>query len=148
MDGAFGSPESDLDVFRVALAVSTSSPPWPSAPVVVLVDDAQWLDRSSAEVLAFVARRLEPDAVLLLAASRYVDDQPLVAAGLPDLHVPPLDASSSAALLDRSPRSIRDAAGRRKVLDLAAGNPLALLELPQSRSPTGAAPGVTAAACC
>lgn len=100
-------------------------------PVLVLVEDTQWLDRSTADVLGFVARRLESDPVLLLASGRDVDSDPLADSGLPELHLSALDAASSAALLDASSPELR-ASRRRIVLDAAAGNPLALVELPKA----------------
>ncbi|MCU1613210.1 MAG: transcriptional regulator, LuxR family [Frankiales bacterium] len=137
LEGTFGFPQADLDIYRVALAcLDLFSALARSARMVVLVDDAHWLDRSSAEVLAFVARRLEADPVLLVAASRFGPDQPLADAGLPELEVGPLDGPASAALLDRSAPNL-ESASRRSVLETAAGNPLALLELPQSLSGAG-----------
>jgi len=57
------------------------------APVLLAIDDAQWLDRSSAEAIAFAARRLLADPVAVLVAVREGDGSPLLAAGLPDLVV-------------------------------------------------------------
>ena len=130
LEAAFGSPEAASDVFRVSLAfLDLLSALAATAPVAVLVDDLHWLDRSSAAVLAFTARRLESDPVLLLAASRGVEDDPLSDAGVPDLALGPLDAPASAALLDRTSPAL--AGGTRSaVLAAAAGNPLGLLELP------------------
>lgn len=133
LEGAFGSPRAAADVFGVALAcLDLLSIAATSAPVAVLVDDVHWLDRSTADVLAFVARRLEADPVLLVAVSRY-RDQELVDAGLPVLEVGLLDQAMSAALLDRSWPHLSPAT-RSAVLAAAAGNPLALLELPLSLS--------------
>ncbi len=98
---------------------------------MLAVDDAHWLDRSSLEVLAFVARRLSPDPVLLLVATRAAGGDALADAGLPELVVGPLDAPTSATLIDLA-RPGLDPGLRDKVLTLAAGNPLAVLELPLS----------------
>src|SRR5712671_7534976 len=81
---AFGlSPGSAPDRFLVALAVlSLLSDVAEEQPLVCLVDDEQWLDRASAQALAFVARRLEAEAVGLVFAARLASDD---VAGLPEL---------------------------------------------------------------
>jgi hypothetical protein len=97
--------------------------------VVAMADDAQWLDGPSAEVLAFVGRRLEADPILLLVGIRSGFQSPLLAAGLPEPVVEGLDPAASRRLLDtRAPHL--PAAVRRRVIAEAAGNPLALVELP------------------
>jgi DNA-binding CsgD family transcriptional regulator len=97
--------------------------------LLVVVDDLPWLDRMSAAVLAFVARRLTGSRIALLGASRTGETSFFDDGGLPVLAVAALDDDSAATLVDRSfpllaPRR------RRQVLDQAAGNPLALLTLP------------------
>ena len=99
------------------------------APVVVTVDDAHWLDAPTAEVLAFVARRIEADPILFVIAIRTGFDSPLLAARLPDIALDPLNGVSSAQLLDRHAPGLARRT-RERVLDLASGNPLALVELP------------------
>src|SRR5260370_34692908 len=83
---AFGvSPGSAPDRFLVALAVlSLLSDVAEEQPLVCLVDDEQWLDRASAQALAFVARRLGAEAVGLVFAARLASDD---VAGLPELVV-------------------------------------------------------------
>ena len=99
--------------------------------MLVIAEDAQWLDRSTADVLAFVARRLEYQPIVLLAAIREGFDSPLEQVGLPALNLEPLDPEAASALLDASaPDASPDV--RQRVLDEAAGNPLALVELPAS----------------
>jgi DNA-binding CsgD family transcriptional regulator len=94
--------------------------------LVVLVDDAHWLDEASAEVLAFVARRLEAEPIALIVAEREgARSLPLDAPV--DVPLAPLGEAASRALVDRAGLP---AATRRRVLELAAGNPLALVELP------------------
>ena len=89
-----------------------------------MVDDAQWLDRASADALLFAARRLDSESVVLLLCAR---TGALPAAGLPELHLEGLSAQAATELLGR-----RLAPSRRyRVLAEAAGNPLALLELPR-----------------
>jgi DNA-binding CsgD family transcriptional regulator len=100
-------------------------------PVLVLADDVHWLDWSTCEALAFVSRRLGADAIALLATARdhELADNPLAAAGLAELRIGPLEPSAAAEVLDG--RARLDPALRQHVLAEAAGNPLALVELPQ-----------------
>ncbi|SEL25859.1 helix-turn-helix transcriptional regulator [Nonomuraea pusilla] len=96
-------------------------------PVLCLVDDAQWLDRPSAEALAFAARRLAAEKVFLLFAAR----EGAALAGVPELALKRLDPMAARALLAEHapglPAHVRD-----RVLTEADGNPLALLELPKT----------------
>jgi len=118
------------DLFLTALAVlDLLAETAARAPVVVVLEDAHWLDRSTCEVLAFVARRLEFEPVLLLAVIRDGYDSPVNDAGLPALHLEPLSAAAAAALLDSRAPGLPDAV-RDRLLDETAGNPLALVELP------------------
>jgi DNA-binding CsgD family transcriptional regulator len=100
------------------------------APVLVVAEDVHWLDVSTCEVLAFVGRRLGADPVALLGTARDIElkGNPVARAGLPELRLEPLGAADSAALLDA--RAMLDPVVRQRVLDEAAGNPLALVELP------------------
>jgi len=100
-----------------------------STPVLVLVDDVQWLDRPTQEVLAFVARRISADPIVLAAAARSADDVPLAAAGLAELHIGELDEDSARSLLAAHAGDL-DGADRERILTEAEGNPLALIELP------------------
>ncbi|WP_433064895.1 ATP-binding protein [Dactylosporangium sp. CS-033363] len=107
-------------------------------PVLLLVEDVHWLDRASADVLAFVARRLDFEPIALVLAVRAGFHGPFDDAGLPQLTLEPLDPDDAAALLHaRAPRL--EPAVRRRILDEAAGNPLALVELPAAvdAGPTG-----------
>ncbi|WP_405485988.1 LuxR C-terminal-related transcriptional regulator [Nocardia sp. NBC_00511] len=95
-------------------------------PVLCLIDDAQWLDRPSLDVLCFAARRLGAENIAMLFAGR----REFTATGLPELRMEPLDSTAATALLaDRWPGLTGERLGR--VLGDAAGNPLALLELPR-----------------
>ncbi|MEU5941308.1 ATP-binding protein [Micromonospora sp. NPDC047548] len=98
-------------------------------PVVLAIEDAHWLDEPSWEALAFVARRLSADAIVLLAALRDDADSQakLAASGLPALTVPPLTDRAAAELLARVAPDLGIAL-RARVLTEAAGNPLALME--------------------
>jgi hypothetical protein len=80
-------------------------------------------------VLAFVARRLEADPVVLLIATRDGYDSPLTETGLPERRIAPLDSGAAAAVLDVVSPHL-SAGIRATVLRQAAGNPLALHELP------------------
>jgi DNA-binding CsgD family transcriptional regulator len=101
------------------------------APALVVVDDAQWLDEPSCAALSFAARRFETERALILIAMRSRHATAFDGAGLAELRLEPLDEVAAAALLDqRSPEL--DAFVRQRVLDEAAGNPLALIELPMS----------------
>jgi DNA-binding CsgD family transcriptional regulator len=99
-------------------------------PLLLLVDDAHWLDPGSADALAFAVRRLRADAVAALFATRAGEGRPFSGRELPEFELERLDASSAATLLAGA-RGELDAAERARVLDLAHGNPLALLELPR-----------------
>ncbi|MCO5994137.1 ATP-binding protein [Actinoallomurus rhizosphaericola] len=100
-----------------------------AAPVLIVAEDAHWLDPSTADVIAFLGRRLESEPILLLAATRPGTATRLDEAGLPDLLIPPLSAEDAAALLDVGAADL-PASARRRLLAEAAGNPLALIELP------------------
>jgi DNA-binding CsgD family transcriptional regulator len=98
------------------------------APLLLLVDDAQWIDSATAGTLAFVARRLESDPILLIAALRHGFDSPFLEAGIPELTIGALTDAQAGELLDaRSPTL--DPGLRDRVLRNSAGNPLALVEL-------------------
>jgi DNA-binding CsgD family transcriptional regulator len=131
LDAAFGlTDEAAPEHFRIAMAaLDLVSEAASDAPVLLVVDDAQWLDPPTSDVLAFVARRIESDPIVLLAAIRDGYPSALGDAGLPELRLAGLDDATAGALLDVSaPRLPR--ASRSRVLREAAGNPLALLELP------------------
>jgi DNA-binding CsgD family transcriptional regulator len=109
-------------------------------PVLLLVDDGHWLDSGSADALAFAVRRLDADAVVALIATRPAEGRPYSRRDLPELELRGLDEAAAAELLVREAGSTLDSASTRAVLELAAGNPLALLELPrEAGAPTGGA---------
>jgi DNA-binding CsgD family transcriptional regulator len=99
-----------------------------SRPLVCLVDDAQWLDRGSAQALAFVARRLGAESVALVFAARELGGE---LAGLPELVVEGLDEGDSRALLGAALPGPLDERVRDRIVAETRGNPLALLELPR-----------------
>ncbi|WP_399894419.1 LuxR C-terminal-related transcriptional regulator [Streptomyces sp. BBFR51] len=96
--------------------------------MLVVVDDLPWVDRASAAVFAFVARRLAGSRVRFLAAMRSGADGFFERGGLPTYELPPLDTESATRLVDdRFPNLARQV--RQRLLGAARGNPLALLEL-------------------
>lgn len=97
-------------------------------PLVCIVDDVHWLDRASAEVLAFVARRLLADPVALVFAVRSAEEVPTLR-GLPERVITGLSHADAAALLDASLPGPMDERVRSRILAESRGNPLALLEL-------------------
>ena len=102
-------------------------------PLLLVVDDLQWVDRASAAAFAFIARRLAGSPVGLLAASRTGAEVSIDRTGLPESEVRPLDDTAAADLVrGRFPEL--GARVRQCVLDQAQGNPLALLELPTAVS--------------
>jgi DNA-binding CsgD family transcriptional regulator len=128
---AFGLTDAPVpDPFLAALAaLNLLAASAAEAPVLAIADDAHWLDRATCDVLAFVARRLEFDPVVLIATIRDGFTTPLSEAALPALHIDPLPAPAAAALLDSRAPGLAPAV-RERLLDEAAGNPLALVELP------------------
>jgi DNA-binding CsgD family transcriptional regulator len=98
-------------------------------PVLVIVDDVHWLDRSTADVLAFVARRLVTSRVALLGAHRTGSVVSLEQAGLPEHELRPLGRAWANRLLEISAPDLAPRA-RARILTEADGNPLALVELP------------------
>ena len=97
-------------------------------PLVCIVDDEQWLDSASAQVLAFVARRLGAESVGLVFGARVPTGD---LAGLPELVVRGLREDDARALLDSALTGPMDRRVRDQVIAEAHGNPLALLELPR-----------------
>jgi DNA-binding CsgD family transcriptional regulator len=98
-------------------------------PLLVTADDAHWLDRSSAEVLAFAARRLESEPIAFVATLRDENGSPLRDAGLPSMLLEPLSEDTAGELLDVIAPALAPKL-RSRILREAAGNPLALRELP------------------
>src|SRR6516225_7812415 len=127
------------DRFLVGLAVLTLlSEAAEDRPVLCLVDDAQWLDQASAQVLGFVARRLLADPVGLIFAARDPGEE---LGGLPDLEVRGLREEDARGLLRSVVRVRLDEQVRDRIVAETQGNPLALLELPRGLSPAQLAGG-------
>jgi DNA-binding CsgD family transcriptional regulator len=102
-------------------------------PVLVAVDDLQWLDRASAGVLGFIARRVAGSRVGFLGAARLGEASFFERSGLPEYELGPLDRESANSLLSARFPSLAPRV-RERVLAEAEGNPLALLELPTALS--------------
>jgi DNA-binding CsgD family transcriptional regulator len=127
------------DRFLVGLAVlSLVSEVAEQRPLLCVVDDAQWLDRTSALTLAFVARRLLAEPVGLVFAAREPGDELLQ---LPELEVRGLVNGDAHALLGSAVQFALDKPVRDRILAETRGNPLALLELPRGLTPTQLAGG-------
>jgi DNA-binding CsgD family transcriptional regulator len=107
-------------------------------PLLCLVDDVQWLDQASAQVLAFVARRIAAEGVVLVFSLRDSSSGDLDPfSGLPELRLGGLDDADARTLLDIGIRTALDDDVCNRILAEARGNPLALLELPQSAEMAG-----------
>jgi len=137
---AFGiSAGSAPDRFLVGLAVlSLLSDAAEQQPLVCVVDDEQWLDRASAHVLGFVARRLVAESVGLIFAARVPSSELM---GLPELAVEGLSESDARALLDAALAGPVDSPVLDRIVAETRGNPLALLELSRAVSPRQVAGG-------
>lgn len=133
LEDAFGvsrRQSSSPEPFLVALAaLNVLVEAAAHAPIAVIVDDVQWIDRASHDALTFIARRVEYDHVAVVVALRDGYDSPLVAARLPRVELGPLDDSSARVLLNASGGDLATWITER-VLSEAGGNPLALVELP------------------
>ena len=129
--GAFALSEDPVppDALLTGIAVLTLlSLLSDDAPLLVTADDAQWLDRASLDALAFAARRLESEQLVLLLGVRGTVPPPGLERDFPLLLLPPLSLPDAGRLLDAQPRPPRGRP-REQVLAQAAGNPLALIEL-------------------
>ena len=146
LDGIERLPAPQCDAVRTAFGMSAGPAPdrfllglailglladaAEERPVICIVDDEQWLDRASAQTLAFVARRLDTEAVALVFAARTPGDE---LAGLPELDVRGLREADARGLLESALAGPLDDRIRDRIVSEARGNPLALLELPGRR---------------
>ncbi|HEY2654330.1 MAG TPA: LuxR C-terminal-related transcriptional regulator, partial [Solirubrobacteraceae bacterium] len=138
--GMIDTPAPDLYLIAMA-ALELLSDAATGSPVVLIVEDAQWLDPPTADVMAFVGRRVESDPIVLLAAIRDgYEDSPLDS-GLPELDLDRLADRPARELLGARFPDLAPAV-RERVLNEAAGNPLALLELPLALGSQGREGGV------
>ncbi len=160
LEGLERLPPPQRDALRTAFGLSSSAPPDPflvglaaltllsyaadSQPLICVIDDAHWLDRCSAQVLSFVARRLQAESVIVLFAERD-QDQPTELAGLPELRLQRLSDDDARELLASSTPGRLDERVRERIIAEARGNPLALLELPRGVSSASLAGGFAVA---
>ncbi|MCW2975938.1 MAG: LuxR family transcriptional regulator [Actinomycetia bacterium] len=130
---AFGMSENAApDVFRIALGVlDLLAEAASSAPIVLVVDDAHWLDPASCDVLRFVARRIDFDPIVLFFGVRDGVDSRFVETELPELRLGPLGEVAAGMLLDATAPELAHHM-RRRILEAAEGNPLSLVELPHA----------------
>jgi DNA-binding CsgD family transcriptional regulator len=137
---AFGLAAGNVpDRFLVGLAVlSLLSEAAQEQPLVCTVDDAQWLDRASAQALVFVARRLLAESVALVLVTRDPGDE---LEGLAKLALEGLPTGDARALLGSALRVPLDEQVRERLVAETRGNPLALLELPRGLTPAELAGG-------
>src|ERR1700722_16844275 len=120
-----GAPDPLLTSVAVLTLLSDLSE---RSPVLVVADDAQWIDRGSLDALAFVGSRLDAERIVLLVGARGQAPPPGFDRGFPELRLEPLSAADAGLLLDGQPRPPRGQA-RLQVVAQAAGNPMALIEL-------------------
>ncbi|NUW46195.1 AAA family ATPase, partial [Nonomuraea rhodomycinica] len=127
LEGAFGLSAAPEDRFLIGLAaLSLLTELAEDGPLLCLIDDAQWMDRPSAEALLFAARRLHSEGIALLFAARDV----FPAHGVPELRIDGLDRQAAGDLLRGCTPGLGPAA-RDRILAASGGNPLALIELPR-----------------
>ncbi|MCC8249307.1 ATP-binding protein [Saccharothrix luteola] len=150
--GVAGLPGPQRDALRTALGLADGPAPGAylvglaaltllaeesaNRPLLVVAEDVHWLDRATLDVLAFVARRIESEPVVLLATLRDGEPSPLPDAGLSLMTVGRLSDEDAAGVLDSVAPGLTPVA-RERVLAQAAGNPLALVELPTVAEPLG-----------
>ena len=151
LDGLEGLPPPQRDALSTAFGISAGEPPdrflvglavlslvsevAEGQPLLWIVDDAQWLDRVSAQTLGFVARRLLAERTVLAFGLRDPSGEQELA-GLPELVVTGLGDGDARALLDSVISGPVDQRVRDRIVAETRGNPLALLELPRGLSPT------------
>ncbi|MFE2831540.1 ATP-binding protein [Streptomyces mirabilis] len=129
LSGAFGVRDTEPEIYRVGLAVlELLADEANQQPLLLLVDDLQWIDSSSRDVLKFVARRTNDLAIQVIAAARIQYSESYV---LLDIPLQPLSRPAAAELLDVGAPDLL-ASLRALILERAAGNPLALVELPKA----------------
>ena len=134
--GALGlAPSSHPDRLLISAAVlGLLAVAAETRPLLCVVDDAQWVDRPSAEALVFTARRLQAEHLAILFGAREGETRRFEAARVPELELTGLSRPSAAAVLAAGRVSSLAPAVRDRLLAEADGNPLALLELPEGLS--------------
>ncbi|MFJ8510332.1 AAA family ATPase [Streptomyces avermitilis] len=159
LNGVEELPQPQRDALRVAFGTAVGDPPdrflvglavltlltraSETRPVLVLVDDAQWLDQVSLQTLEFVARRLLAEPVAMVFAVRDPEGQSALT-GLPALQLRGLDSASAGELLEGAVEGRLEERVRDRFVAETHGNPLALLEFSRGRSAAELAYGVDA----
>ncbi|MBW8792421.1 MAG: AAA family ATPase [Streptomyces sp.] len=129
LSAAFSARDAESEIYRVGLAVlELLADEAGLQPLLLLVDDLQWIDSSSRDVLKFVARRIHDLAIQVIAGARVQYSESY---GHRDLPLPPLTGPAAAELLDTVAPDLPPPL-RALILERAAGNPLALVELPKA----------------
>ncbi|MFJ9707067.1 ATP-binding protein [Streptomyces sp. NPDC101234] len=135
LGGAFGARDTEPEIYQVGLAVlELLADAANRQPLLLLVDDVQWIDSSSRDVLKFVARRTRDLAIQVIGAARVQYSESYV---LLDLPLEPLGPTAAAELLDVGAPDLPSPL-RELILERAAGFPLALVELPKAVQGAGA----------
>ncbi|MFL5884178.1 MAG: AAA family ATPase [Thermoleophilaceae bacterium] len=139
---ALGLASGDVpDRFLVGLAVlGLLSAAAEERPLLCLVEDSQWLDDASGLILGFIARRLLAESVAIVVTVREPNTKHDFG-GLPELVLRGLPEQDARTLLDRAVAGPLDDRVRDRIVAETRGNPLALLDLPQSWSATKLAGG-------
>src|SRR5262245_11265012 len=151
-----GLPPPQARALQVALGLASGDPPdrflvalgaltliaeiAEKEPFLCFVDDAQWLDDASRQVLGFIARRLLAEPVAMVFAVRS-PSQEVELVGLPELVLEGLDDEHARALLETVIPGRLDERVRDRIVAETRGNPLALLELPRGLPPSQLAGG-------
>lgn len=126
-----GDPDAALTALPLVMAfLNLLTVAAQTGPVLLVVDDVQWLDSISAEVLSALGRRITDARVRIVAGRRTPDESVFSTVGWSELGLAALDAEDSAQLLARAGVPMT-AAAQQAILTAAAGNPLALAELPR-----------------
>lgn len=141
LGAAFGLVSNEApERFQVGLATLTLlARAAEERPVLFVIDDAHWLDIESAEVLAFVARRLYADRIAILFGIREGSGRESVFGGIPELRVQPLAREDAHRLLARVTVGTVDGDVSNRFIIETGGNPLAILELAPATTPTALA---------
>jgi DNA-binding CsgD family transcriptional regulator len=137
--GAFGMTfDRSDDAFLTALALlSLLAEAATRRPLLCLIDDAQWLDRSSADALLFAARRLHAEPIAMLIAAREGDQSRFEAPGFSEVTLQGLSDGEAREVLASRVADTVGGAEVESLIQAALGNPLALLELPIMRAHVG-----------
>jgi DNA-binding CsgD family transcriptional regulator len=144
VEGSADGSYTEASPFLLGLAVLTLLNDLSGARLLVcLIDDAHWLDAESAQVLAFVARRLRNERILMLFAIRENEPAEIVFTGIPDLPVPALHLDDAVELLLAAVGDIPlDRRVARQIAARAEGNPLAIIEVGRELAARRAPPQV------